>query len=73
MSEQARPNFQKLVDYLNQQENPRQTLDYMVALLSLGKREAAPGAGNTWDGKAKQIDKTVFASIIDENKEDCKR
>ena len=44
MSEQARPNFQKLVDYLNQQESPRQALAYMVAILSWGKREAAPGA-----------------------------
>lgn len=73
MSEQARPNLQKLVDYLNQQENPRQTLAYMVALLSWGKREAAPGAGNTWDGRVEQIDKAVSASIINENKEDCKR
>ena len=56
MSEQARPNFQKLVDYLNQQESPRQALAYMVAILSWGKREAAPGAANTGDGKAKQID-----------------
>ena len=37
MSEQARPNFQKLVDYLNQQESPRQALAYMVAILSWGK------------------------------------
>ena len=49
MSEQARPNFQKLVDYLNQQESPRQALAYMVAILSWGKREAAPGAANTGD------------------------
>ena len=53
MSEQARPNFQKLVDYLNQQESPRQALAYMVAILSWGKREAAPGAANTGDGQGK--------------------
>lgn len=35
-------------------------------------KEAAPGAGNTEDGKAKQIDKPVSASIINENKEDFK-
>ncbi|SCI15657.1 Uncharacterised protein [uncultured Flavonifractor sp.] len=73
MSERARPNFQKLVDYLNQQENPRQTLAYMIALLSWGKRGAAPGAGNTGDGRVEQIDKAVSTSIVNENKEDCKR
>ena len=62
MSEQARPNFQKLVDYLNQQESPRQALAYMVAILSWGKREAAPGAA-----KAKQIDTPVSASHYTEN------
>lgn len=37
------------------------------------KEEAAPGAGNTWDGRVEQIDKAVSASIVNENKEDCKR
>ena len=36
-------------------------------------KEAAPGAGNTEDGRAKQIDTPVSASIISENKEGCKR
>ena len=67
MSEQARPNFQKLVDYLNQQESPRQTLAYMVAILSWGIRGAAPGAANTGDGKAKQIDTPVSAFHYTEN------
>ena len=72
MSEQARPNFQKLVDYLNQQESPRQALAYMVAILSWGKREAAPGAANTGDGKAKQIDTPVSASHYTEIDGGCK-
>ena len=67
MSVLARPIFQKLVDYLNQQESPRQALAYMVAILSWGKREAAPGAANTGDGKAKQIDTPVSASHYTEN------
>ena len=37
------------------------------------KEEAAPGACNTWDGRVEQIDKAVSASIVNENKEDCKR
>ena len=37
------------------------------------KREAAPGATNTGGGKAEQIDKAVSASIVTEDKEDCKR
>lgn len=36
-------------------------------------KEAASGAGNTEDGRAKQIDTPVSASIISENKEGCKR
>ncbi len=36
------------------------------------KRKAAPGAANTGDGKAEQIDKAVSASIVTEDKEDCK-
>ena len=35
-------------------------------------KEAAPGAGNTWDGR-EQIATAVSASIVNENKEDCKR
>ena len=37
------------------------------------KEEAAPGATNTRDGKAEQIDTAVSASIVTESKEDCKR
>lgn len=33
---------------------------------------AAPGAGNTWDGR-EQIATAVSTSIVNENKEDCKR
>ena len=36
-------------------------------------KETALGATNTGDGKAEQIDKAVSASIVTENKEDCKR
>ena len=36
-------------------------------------KEAAPGAGNTEDGRVEQIDKAVSTSIVNENKEDCKR
>ena len=34
--------------------------------------KAAPGAGNTWDGR-EQIATAVSTSIVNENKEDCKR
>lgn len=34
---------------------------------------AAPGAANTGDGRVEQIKKAVSASIVNENKEDCKR
>lgn len=37
------------------------------------KKEAALGATNTGDGTAEQINKAVSASIVTENKEDCKR
>nr|WP_325301980.1 hypothetical protein [uncultured Dysosmobacter sp.] len=37
------------------------------------KEEAAPGATNTRDGKAEQIDTAVSASIVTESKEDRKR
>ena len=36
-------------------------------------KETALSATNTGDGKAEQIDKAVSASIVTENKEDCKR
>lgn len=36
-------------------------------------KEAAPGAGNTEDGRVEQIATAVSASIVNENKEDCKR
>lgn len=34
---------------------------------------AAPGVANTGDGRVEQIKKAVSASIVNENKEDCKR
>ena len=34
---------------------------------------AAPGAANTGDGREEQIKTAVSASIVNENKEDCKR
>ena len=37
------------------------------------KRETALDATNTGDGTAEQIDEAVSASIVTENKEDCKR
>ena len=37
------------------------------------KIEAALGATNTGDGKAEQSTTAVSASIVNENKEDCKR
>lgn len=36
-------------------------------------KETALGAANTGDGRVEQIDKAVSASIVNENKEDCKR
>lgn len=36
------------------------------------KKETALGATNTGDGKAEQIATAASASIVNENKEDCK-
>ncbi len=36
------------------------------------KKEAALGATNTGNGKAEQIATAVSASIVNENREDCK-
>ena len=37
------------------------------------KKETALGATNTGDGRVEQIEDAVSASIVNENKEDCKR
>ncbi len=55
-------------------DEPNPGAAYHRALSDLEGRikEAAPGAGNTWDGR-EQIATAVSASIVNENKEDCKR
>ena len=45
------------------------TVDKLLA----EQKKAAVNATNIDNGKAEQIDKPVSASIISENKEDCKR
>ncbi|MBS5589741.1 MAG: hypothetical protein KHX24_02270 [Clostridiales bacterium] len=56
-------------------DEPNPGAAYHRALSALEGRikGAAPGAGNTGDGRVEQIDKAVSTSIVNENKEDCKR
>lgn len=60
--------------YIGKDEpNPEEAYRRALAALEDRIKEAAQGATNTPDGKAEQINRPVSASIVNENKEDCKR
>lgn len=60
--------------YIGKDEpNPGAAYRRAMSALEDRMKEAAPGATNTRDGKAEQIDKAVSASIVTESKEDRKR
>lgn len=60
--------------YIGKDEpNPGAAYHRALSALEGCIKGAAPGAANTGDGRVEQIKKAVSASIVNENKEDCKR